>query len=103
MQELINDLLTHSRVGSRALDLQRVDVNELVDNVIGDLGGAIEDSAVVVTHDDLPRVQADPTQLVQLFQNLIANGIKFRTPHVHLRARTPISPEVDWGSSCPRA
>src|SRR5262249_14251131 len=77
MQELINDLLTYSRVGSRALDLRRVDANRSVDRVITDLGAAIEDSGARVTRDDLPTVEADPTQLEQLFQNFVANGIKF--------------------------
>ena len=82
MQELINDLLTYSRVGSRALEPTPVEVNRTVDRVIGDLGGAIHDSGASVTRDDLPTVQADTTQLEQLFQNLIANGIKFRRPDV---------------------
>jgi PAS domain S-box-containing protein len=82
MQELINDLLTYSRVGSRALELGKVDANHTVDRVVGDLGGAIRDSGASVTRDELPTVQADATQLEQLFQNLIANGIKFRRPEV---------------------
>jgi light-regulated signal transduction histidine kinase (bacteriophytochrome) len=91
MQELINDLLTYSRVGSRALELRSVEANRIVDRVIGDLGGAIRDSRASVTRDDLPTVQADPTQLEQLFQNLIANAIKFRrsdvAPQVHVSAK----------------
>jgi light-regulated signal transduction histidine kinase (bacteriophytochrome) len=80
MQELINDLLTYSRVGSRALQLQSVDLGRAVDQVVSDVGGAIADSGATITRDDLPTVQADPTQLQQLLQNLIANGIKFRRP-----------------------
>ena len=91
MQELINDLLTYSRVGSRALELQLVDTGRVVDSVISDLGGAIEDSGASLTHDELPTLQADPIQLQQLFQNLIANGIKFHRPDVapvvHVSAR----------------
>jgi PAS domain S-box-containing protein len=82
MQELINDLLTYSRAGSRALEPRTVEANSAVDRVIGDLGEAIRDSGASVTRDDLPAVRADPTQLEQLFQNLIANGIKFRRPDV---------------------
>ena len=83
MQELINDLLTYSRVGSRALELATVDVGKAVDAVIADLGGAIEDSQATVTRDEhLPTIEADPRQVQQLFQNLIANGIKFRRPDV---------------------
>src|SRR5205823_1564996 len=90
MQELINDLLTYSRVGTRALQLETVDSNQLVDQVVGDLAAAVHESSASVTRDDLPSVQGDPTQLRQLFQNLIANGIKFhrpdQTPQVHISA-----------------
>lgn len=77
MQELINDLLAYSRVGSRPLERQSVDTSQLVDQVINDLRAAIEDSGACVTHDELPTMTADPAQLRQLFQNLIANAIKF--------------------------
>ena len=90
MQELINDLLAYSRVGTRALQLERVDANRVVDEVVRDLAPAIADSGGSVTRDELPSLQADPTQLRQLFQNLIANGIKFRRPtqepRVHVSA-----------------
>ncbi len=82
MQELINDLLAYSRVGSRALEVQPVDTGRLADRVISDLGGAIEDAGATVQRDELPTVLGDPTQLQQLFQNLIANGIKFGRPGV---------------------
>jgi PAS domain S-box-containing protein len=90
MQELINDLLTYSRVGTRALQLDNVDTNQLVDQVVSDLAAAISDSKAEVTRDDLPTLRSDPTQLRQLFQNLIANGIKFHRPdeaaRVHVSA-----------------
>jgi PAS domain S-box-containing protein len=90
MQELINDLLTYSRVGTRALQLETVDSNHLVDQVVSDLAAAIGDSEAEVIRDDLPVVRGDPTQLRQLFQNLIANGIKFHRPNeaprVHVSA-----------------
>jgi PAS domain S-box-containing protein len=90
MQALINGLLTYARVGARALELQVLDAGQVVDQVVADLGAAIQDSAATVTHDALPTVLADPTQLHQLFQNLIANAIKFRggsPPTVHVSAR----------------
>jgi len=80
MQELINDLLTYSRVGTRALQVESVDVGQMVDQVVSDLAAAIDEAGASVTHDDLPTLRADPTQLRQLFQNLIANGIKFHRP-----------------------
>lgn len=90
MQELINDLLTYSRVGTRPLQLESVDTNHVVGQVVGDLAAAIEESHARVTHDNLPIVRGDPIQLGQLFQNLIANGIKFHrldeAPQVHVSA-----------------
>jgi len=78
MQDLINDLLTYSRVGTRALQLQPVDTQQLVMGVVADLGGAIRDTRATVIFESLPTVHGDPTQLRQLFQNLIANAVKFR-------------------------
>ena len=90
MQELINDLLAYSRVGTRALQLEQLDVGQLVDEVVADLAAAIADAGASVTRDELPVVRADRIQLRQLFQNLIANGIKFSRPgtppHVHVSA-----------------
>jgi PAS domain S-box-containing protein len=87
MQELINDLLTYSRVGTRLLEVRTVDCGQLVDQVVVDLAA---DRQASVTRDHLPLVLADPTQLRQLFQNLIANGIKFHRPgalpRVHVSA-----------------
>src|SRR5919204_1485176 len=82
MQELINDLLAYSRVGTRALHVEDLDTSHLVDQVIADLSAAIRDTRAHVVHDDLPSVQADAIQLQQLFQNLIANALKFHRPGV---------------------
>ena len=88
---LINDLLTYSRVGTRALQLETVDSNHLVDQVVGDLAAAIRESKAEVTRDDLPVLQADPIQLRQLFQNLIANGIKFHRPEERPRVHISVT------------
>src|SRR5712692_6443969 len=68
MQELINDLLTYSRVGTQALQLQAVDTGNVVDQVLSDLAAAIQDSNASVIRDEMPVVRGDPTQLRQLFQ-----------------------------------
>jgi PAS domain S-box-containing protein len=89
MQDLINDLLTYSRVGTQALQREQVDTAQLVDQVIGDLAAAIEESGGEISYADLPVVFGDRTQLRQLFQNLIANAIKFhgeRAPRVEVSA-----------------
>jgi PAS domain S-box-containing protein len=90
MQDLINDLLAYSRVGTRPLQLESVDISDLVAQVIADLAGAIGDAGATVTHASLPTLRADPTQLRQLFQNLIGNAIKFRgerPPEVQVSAQ----------------
>lgn len=89
MQALINDLLAYSRVGTRGAEFAPTDCNAVVDQVVADLGAAIEDERAVVTRGDLPTVLADATQLQQLLQNLIANAIKFhgeRPPRVAVTA-----------------
>jgi signal transduction histidine kinase/tetratricopeptide (TPR) repeat protein len=89
MRTLINDLLTYSRVGTRGKPFQPADCNELVDIAEANLQVVIQETAAQVTHDKLPTVQGDATQLIQLFQNLIDNAIKFRgerSPQVHLSA-----------------
>jgi len=93
MQELINDLLTYSRVGTRPLALDAVDSNQLVDQVVSDLAAAIQDSTGSVICDDLPVVRGDPTQLRQLFQNMIANGMKFHRPDEPPRVHVSATPE----------
>jgi PAS domain S-box-containing protein len=89
MQELINDLLAYSRAGTRVHELAPVEVGPLVDAIAGDLAMALDDSHGTITHDELPTVQADSTQLRQLFQNLLSNAVKFhgdRAPDVRVTA-----------------
>jgi PAS domain S-box-containing protein len=90
MQGLINDLLAYSRVGTTGKEARLTDLNQVLDHTLADLQTAIGESSAVVTHDPLPVLPADGTQLGQLFQNLIANAIKFRgtePPRVHIAAR----------------
>ncbi|MBD2233290.1 response regulator [Phormidium tenue] len=78
MRTLINDLLTYSRIGTRGHAFELTSCTAAVEQAIANLKLAIDESGAVVTYPDLPQLQADPTQLIQLFQNLIGNGIKFR-------------------------
>jgi light-regulated signal transduction histidine kinase (bacteriophytochrome) len=90
MQTLINDLLSYSRVGSRSQDLELVDCEKILQNVLTNLQMAIKQNNAIITHTPLPRVSADPSQLTQLFQNLISNSIKFRRedpPQIHLEVQ----------------
>jgi PAS domain S-box-containing protein len=77
MQQLINDLLAYSRVGTHGQELVPTDCNQVFERVVRDLGAAVAESGAEVTRDALPSVLGDSRQLGQLFQNLIANAIKF--------------------------
>ncbi len=92
MQQLINDLLTYSRVGTRQLTPKPTDCGALVATVLADLAFALEESGAEVVHGDLPTVLADPRQLHQLFLNLIGNAVKFRGER---RPRVEIGAERD--------
>ena len=78
MRRLINALLELSRVGTRGKDFEATDCDAIYNRTLVNLQGLVEESGAVVTHDRLPTVMGDVTQLGQLFQNLIANAIKFR-------------------------
>ncbi|MBM0743648.1 PAS domain S-box protein, partial [Phormidium sp. CLA17] len=87
MQQLIQDLLLYSRIGTRDLVLAPVDCNAVLKRVLDNLQVAIAESNATITSDSLPLITADKTQLTQLFQNLIGNAIKFRReepPHIHI-------------------
>ena len=78
MQNLINDLLAYSRVGTKGGELRSTEAETALENALINVRGAIEDSGAVVRHSPLPTVFADPLQLTQIFQNLLGNAIKFR-------------------------
>ena len=82
MQTLIQDLLEFSRLGTKKSSLQETDSNGIYEIAIKNLGMAIEDKGARVETNGLPMVMADEGQLMQLFQNLIANAIKFQRPEV---------------------
>ncbi|MCA1993007.1 MAG: CHASE3 domain-containing protein [Coleofasciculus sp. S288] len=90
MQQLINDLLAFSRVGTRGKPLESTDCETVLRQVLDNLKIAIAENHALVTHDPLPTVIGDEIQLIQLLQNLIGNAIKFRReepPQVHISAK----------------
>ena len=90
MKTLIEDLLAFSRVGSQNLVLTLIDCTEVITEVISNLQAAIMENQVQIECETLPKIVADRTKFAQLWQNLIANAIKFHnsesTPQIHISA-----------------
>jgi light-regulated signal transduction histidine kinase (bacteriophytochrome) len=89
MQRLIQDLLAYSRVGSKAANMRTISSESALLQALQNLRGVIQDSGALVTHEALPAVIADEIQLIQLFQNLVGNAIKYQNsgiPRVQIAA-----------------
>ncbi|HKZ98903.1 MAG TPA: ATP-binding protein [Thermoplasmata archaeon] len=89
MQTLINDLLSFSRVGTQGKKLEPTESGTVLEQALRNLHTSIEEAHAVITSDPLPVVLADRTQVLQLFQNLVSNAIKFRgrdPPRIHVAA-----------------
>lgn len=89
MQNLINDLLTYSRVDSRAKPFQPVNLEEVLSIAVANLEVAMKESGAEVTYEPLPTVMADEGQMIQVFQNLLSNAFKFHRnelPHIRVSA-----------------
>src|ERR1700675_1910948 len=89
MQGLIQDLLAYSRAGTNGKALHEISSEKALNEAVANLRATIQESGAVVTHDSLPAITTDDTQLVQVFQNLVGNAIKYRSaedPRVHVSA-----------------
>jgi len=89
MQGLIQDLLAYSRAGTNEKGLREVSSEKALKYALSNLQATIQESGALVTHDSLPSITSDDTQLIQVFQNLVGNAIKYRSaevPHVHVSA-----------------
>lgn len=87
MKDLIDDLLTFSRLNTEKTELKETDMETILDSVLVTLKSSIEENDVKITRNTLPRVMADPSQIEQLFQNLLSNAIKFhgeRPPEIRV-------------------
>ena len=90
MQTLINDLLQYSRVSTRGKPFTQTNISKVLEKTIRNLKVALEESGAVIKYKSLPTVPADESQLLQVFQNLIGNSIKFRgnnPPEIHVSAK----------------
>jgi chemotaxis family two-component system sensor kinase Cph1 len=87
MQTLIDDVLAYSKVDMQGIEFAPTSAEAALEKALNNLRRRIEQTGATITHDELPTVMADSTQLMQLFQNLIANAIKFRSekpPEIHI-------------------
>lgn len=96
MKQLINDLLNYSRL-NKAIPVKHVDIATVIDEALNNLKANIDESHATVTIGEMPVIQADKTQMLQVFQNLLANAIKFRTddrtPEIKIFA---VKKEDEW-------
>ena len=80
MDKILKDLLSYSQVGRSQIHKEAVNLNQVLEQIQYQLALQIAETSTRIQYESLPVVQARPTEMVQLFQNLISNGIKFRAP-----------------------
>jgi len=82
MHAMVNDLLAYARVSTDPRPFGLVDCGEALDQAVANLSLAIQESGATVERSSMPTLRGDQAQIVQVFQNLIGNAIKFRRPDV---------------------
>lgn len=82
MQRLLDDLLQYSRTGKKKEDSKEIDLNSVLFVVISNMVATMKDTQATIIINDLPTIEGSTTEMIQLFQNLIANAIKFRKSDV---------------------
>ena len=90
MERLITDLLAYSRVGTHGGNFASTDLQAVLERALDNLAPAITAAKATITHDPLPALSVDATQIMQLFQNLIGNALKFHgesPPGIHVGAQ----------------
>jgi light-regulated signal transduction histidine kinase (bacteriophytochrome) len=96
MQNLIQDLLAYSRVTTKGNEFKDIKMEEALEQALVNLKMSIEENNANITHDPLPIITADYSQMIQLLQNLIGNSIKYRSdkiPEIHISAQEK---DNDW-------
>jgi light-regulated signal transduction histidine kinase (bacteriophytochrome) len=91
MERLITDLLAYSRVGTHGGSFASADLQAVLERALDNLAPAITAAQATITHDALPALSVDVTQIMQLFQNLIGNALKFHgesPPRIHVGAQS---------------
>lgn len=90
MQSMLLSILDYSRVGTKGKELKDTDFNKVVESVKSNLSLLIKENDVDLTYENLPVLKSDISQMIQLFQNLISNSIKYRSDeklHIHISAK----------------
>jgi light-regulated signal transduction histidine kinase (bacteriophytochrome) len=97
MQNLLNSLLSYSRVTTKAEPLKQTDLRKSVEEALSNLEIMIKEKSALVEVGDLPAVRADRVQMIQLFQNLVGNALKFgrdnQPPHVKIYSQQAREPD----------
>ena len=100
MSKMVRDLLAYARVDTRGEWPSAISCQEALDSALANLRAVISENSVRVTHDAMPTLVADGSQIAQLFQNLIGNALKFRregvNPEIHVGARQEGGDWVLW-------
>jgi PAS domain S-box-containing protein len=87
LDDMITDLLEYSKVTNKTLEFKQVNVDHVLEETLASLKMQIDETHAIIKHDPLPNIYADEKLLIQLFQNLITNAIKYhgeKTPKIHI-------------------
>jgi signal transduction histidine kinase len=95
MQQLIDDLLQYSRVGRLTKEFEPVNCEQVLSQSLANLETEINATQAQIIHDPLPAIAGNPLGLLQLFQNLISNALKYRHPQISPRIYISVSPRED--------